>query len=95
MSNAPGGTGRIPRERATAHVVELLEHVCAGEGAAACVTAVYAFGSWSRGALEVGDVDLEIEYDRSRDPETARQMLDLLVAGRDWNSPLRKALEPR
>jgi hypothetical protein len=95
MSNAPGRKGRIPRERATAHVVELLERVCAGEGVAACVTAVYAFGSWSRGALEVGDVDLDIEYDRSRDPETARQMLDLLVAGRDWNSPLRKALKPR
>lgn len=70
ISNAPARTGRIPRERATAHVVELLERVCAGEGAAACVTAVYAFGSWSRGALEVGDVDLDIEYDRSRDPET-------------------------
>jgi hypothetical protein len=95
MSNAPGRTGRIPRERATAHVVELLERVSAGEGAASCVTAVYAFGSWSRGALEVGDVDLDIEYDRSRDPETAQQILDLLVAGRDWTSPLRKALKPR
>jgi hypothetical protein len=95
MSNARGRTGRIPRERATAHVVELLERVCEAEGAAACVTAVYAFGSWSRGALEVGDVDLDIEYDRSRDPATAKQMLDLLVAGRDWTSPLRKALKPR
>ncbi len=95
MSNARARTGRIPRERATAHGVELLERICDGEGAAKCVTAVYAFGSWSRGALEVGDVDLDIEYDRSRDPETARQMLDLLVAGRDWNSPLRKALKPR
>lgn len=95
MSNARARAGRIPRERATAHGVELLERICDGEGAAKCVTAVYAFGSWSRGALEVGDVDLDIEYDRSRDPETARQMLDLLVAGRDWNSPLRKALKPR
>jgi hypothetical protein len=59
-----------------------LERVCAGEGAAACVTAVYAFGSRSRGALEVGDVDLDIECDRSRDPETAQQIVDLLVAGR-------------
>lgn len=95
MSNERARTGRIPRERATAHVVELLERICAGEGAAKCVTAVYAFGSWSRGALEVGDVDLDIEYDHSRDPGTAQQMLDLLVAGRDWNSPLRKALKPR
>lgn len=95
MSNARGRTGRIPRERATAHVIELLERVCAGEGAAACVTVVYAFGSWSRGAIEVGDVDLDIEYDRFRDPETAKLMLDLLVAGRDWTSPLRKALKPR
>ncbi|WP_249012282.1 hypothetical protein [Conexibacter sp. DBS9H8] len=59
------------------------------------MTAVYALGSWSRAALAVGDVDVDIEYDRSRDPETARQMQDLLVAGRDWNSPLRKALKPR
>jgi hypothetical protein len=95
MSNAPGRTGRIPRERATAHVVELLERVCVGDGAAACVTAVYAFGSWSRGALEVGDVDLDIEYDHRRDPETAQMVMDALVSGRDWNAPIRKALKPR
>ena len=75
--------------------MELLEKICTGEGAAKCVTAVYAFGSWSRGALEVGDVDIDIEYDPRRDPEVSQQVLDALVAGRDWNGPVRKALKPR
>lgn len=95
MSNEPRRARRIPREWATAHLIELLERICAGGGAASCVTAVYAFGSWSRGALEVGDVDLDIEYDHRRDPATSRQVLDALVTGRDWNAPIRKALKPR
>lgn len=76
-------------------MVELLETICAGKGAAKCVTAVYAFGSWSRGALEVGDVDIDIEYDDLRDPETRRQMFDAVLAARDPLAVLRKALKPR
>jgi hypothetical protein len=48
---------RIPREKATAALTALLERVCAGGPHADCVTAVYVFGSYARGALAVGDVD--------------------------------------
>ena len=75
--------------------MELLEKICAGEGAAKCVTAVYAFGSWSRGALEFGDVDIDIEYDEFRDPSTREQMFQAVLAARDPLAVLRKTLEPR
>jgi hypothetical protein len=55
---------------------------------------VYVFGSYARGALIVDDVDTDIEYDARLDPSVEREMLDNLVAGRDWNTPFRKALKP-
>ncbi|MDP9347518.1 MAG: hypothetical protein M3P44_17755 [Actinomycetota bacterium] len=85
---------RIPREKATAALTALLETVCAGGPHADCVTAVYVFGSYARGALTVGDVDTDIEYDARLDPGVEREMLDNLVVGRDWNTPFRKALKP-
>jgi hypothetical protein len=85
---------RIPREKATAALTALLETICAGGSHADCVTAVYVFGSYARGALTVGDVDTDIEYDARLDPGVEREMLDNLVVGRDWNTPFRKALKP-
>jgi predicted nucleotidyltransferase len=55
---------------------------------------VYVFGSYARGALTVGDVDVDIEYDAKLDPGVDRELVDNLVVGRDWNTPFRKALEP-
>lgn len=86
---------RIPRVEATACLTELLERICAGGKYLDCVTAVHAFGSWSRGAPEVGDVDLNVSYDARLDEEVDREVLDNLVTGRDWNTPFRKALKPR
>jgi hypothetical protein len=68
--------------------------ICGGGPHADCVTAVYVFGSDARGALNVGDVDTDIEYDARLDPGAEREMLDSPVAGRDWNMPFRKALKP-
>jgi hypothetical protein len=85
---------RIPRDKATAALTALLETVCAGGPHADCVIAVYVFGSYARGALTVGDVDTDIEYDARLDPGVEREMLDNLVVGRDWNTPFRKALKP-
>ena len=50
------GNRRMPREKATAALSTLLEAICAGGAHADCVTAVYLFGSYARGALTVGDV---------------------------------------
>jgi hypothetical protein len=88
------GTRRLPREKATAALSTLLEAICAGGAHADCVTAVYVFGSYARGALTVGDVDVDIEYDARLDPAVERELMDNLLAGRDWNTPFRKALKP-
>jgi hypothetical protein len=88
------GSRRIPRERATAALTALLERICAGGVHADCVTAVYVFGSYARGALAVGDVDVDIEYDAKLHPAVERELMDNLVVGRDWNTPFRKALKP-
>jgi hypothetical protein len=85
---APGP--RIPREQATAALTALLETVCAGGPYADCITAVHAFGSYARGALDVGDVDTDIEYDARLNPRVERELLDNLVVGRDWNTPFRR-----
>ena len=53
---------------------------------------VYVFGSYARGALTVGDVDVDIEYDAKLDPSVERELVDNLVVGRDWYRPFRKAL---
>jgi hypothetical protein len=85
----------MPRERATGYLLELLERICAGGKYLDCITAVHAFGSWSRGASEVGDVDLNISYDDGLDDEVNRELVRRVATGRDWNTPFRKALKPR
>jgi predicted nucleotidyltransferase len=88
------GNQRMPREKATAALSALLGAICAGGAHADCVTAVYVFGSYARGALTVGDVDVDIEYDARLDPAVERELIDAVVVGRDWNTPFRKALKP-
>jgi predicted nucleotidyltransferase len=88
------GNRRMPREKATAALSALLERISAGGAHADCVTAVYVFGSYARGALTVGDVDVDIEYDARLKPAVERELVDNLLTGRDWNTPFRKALRP-
>jgi predicted nucleotidyltransferase len=85
-------TRRMTREEAIAALSALLETICAGGAHADCVTAVYVFGSYARGALAVGDVDVDLEYDARLNPVVERELMDNLVVGRDWNTPFRKAL---
>lgn len=85
----------MPHERATGYLLELLERICLGGKYLECITAVHAFGSWSRGAIEVGDVDLNITYDARLDDEVNHELVRRLATGRDWNTPFRKALKPR
>src|SRR5215212_841643 len=88
------GNRRMPREKATAALSAVLERICAGGAHADCVTAVYVFGSYARGALTVGDVDVDIEYDARLKPAVERELVDNLLTGRDWNTPFRKTLRP-
>jgi predicted nucleotidyltransferase len=43
---------------------------------------VWIFGSYARGALEVGDVDLAVEFDQTKD-EAGRWFATLLAGGFD------------
>ena len=70
------GGRRISREKATGALSALLETICAGGAHAGCVTAVYVFGSYARGALTVGDVDVDIEYDAKLDRAVERELVD-------------------
>lgn len=88
------GNRRMPREKATAALSVLLERICAGGAHADCVIGAYVFGSYARGALTVGDVDVDIEYDAKLQPAVEHELVDRLVVGRDWNTPFRKALRP-
>lgn len=83
------GNPRMPREKATAALSALLARICAGGAHADCVTTVYVFGSYARGALTVGDVDVDIEYDARLKPAVERELVDNLLTGRDWNTPFR------
>lgn len=85
----------MPREQATGYLLELLGRICAGGKYLDCITAVHVFGSWSRGATEVGDIDMNISYDPRLDDEVNRELVRKVVEGRDWNAPFRKALKPR
>jgi predicted nucleotidyltransferase len=57
--------------------------VIAGEGRyLPRVDAIWVFGSYARGALEIGDVDLVIEFEQSRD-EAARWVMSAMMGGTD------------
>jgi hypothetical protein len=55
------------------------------------VREVWVFGSYARGALEVGDVDLAIEFDQSKD-EAGRWFATALSGGFDHLAALRREL---
>jgi hypothetical protein len=70
----------------------LLARVATGEGRyLSRVREVWIFGSYARGALEVGDVDLAVEFDQTKD-EAGRWFATLLAGGFDHVGALRREL---
>jgi predicted nucleotidyltransferase len=58
----------VKRSEATRRIEGLLERVAKGEGRyLPRVREVWIFGSYVRGALEVGDVDVAVEFDQTND----------------------------
>lgn len=55
------------------------------------VREVWIFGSYGRGALEVGDVDLAVEFDQTKD-EAGRWFASLMAGGFDHLGALRREL---
>lgn len=82
---------RLTRDQATGELLALLERICTDDKYGSCVTKVSVFGSYARGALTVGDVDIDIEHQASLHPEVMREAVDSLTRGKDWLRPFRKA----
>jgi hypothetical protein len=66
----------VKRSVATEHLTELLSRVVAGGFYVDHVRAVFVFGSYAAGRLEVGDIDLDVEYEAS-DELRKRELRDL------------------
>jgi hypothetical protein len=82
----------VKRSEATRRVEGLLARVVAGEGSyLPRVREVWIFGSHARGALEVGDVDLAVEFDQTKD-EAGIWFATLMAGGFDHLGALRREL---
>lgn len=82
----------MKRSEATKRIDALLGRVATGEGRYLLrVREVWIFGSYARGALEVGDIDLAVEFDQTKD-EAGRWFATLLSGGFDHLGALRREL---
>jgi hypothetical protein len=82
----------MKRAEATRRIEGLLGRVVSGEGRyLPRVREVWIFGSYARGALEVGDVDLAVEFDQTKD-EAGRWFATLMAGGFDHLGALRREL---
>jgi hypothetical protein len=82
----------VKRLEARSRVEALLGRVVNGEGRyLPRVREVWIFGSYARGALEVGDVDLAVEFEQTKD-EAGRWFATLMAGGFDHLGALRREL---
>jgi hypothetical protein len=80
----------VKRQRATALIEELLQRVHAGGQYLDCIDEIWVFGSYARGALDPGDIDLAIEY--TADEELWDFQIRKLASGGNWLEPLHRAV---
>ncbi|MFE7332292.1 hypothetical protein ACFU8W_47050 [Streptomyces sp. NPDC057565] len=80
----------MKRERATAILNEMLDRLEQNTWPLNLVTEIRLFGSYIRGALEVGDIDVVVDH--TTDERWTQQSLDALFSGRDGYTPMRRAL---
>jgi Nucleotidyltransferase domain len=82
----------VKRSEATKRIRALVERLVGGEGRyVPRVREVWIFGSYARGALEVGDVDLAVEFDQTKD-EAGRWFATQMAGGFDHLVALRREL---
>jgi len=82
----------VKRSEATKRIEGLLARVVKGEGRyLPRVCEVWIFGSYARGALEVGDVDLAVEFNQTKD-EAGVWFATLMAGGFDHLGALRREL---
>lgn len=83
----------MKREQATTVLREILERLEQGTWPLNLVEEIYLFGSYIRGALEVGDVDVVVQH--TTDERWRQESLDALFSGRDSYVVMRQALRGR
>ncbi len=82
----------VKRSEATRRINGLIDRVVKGDGRClGRVREVWIFGSYARGALEVGDVDLAVEFDQTKD-EVGQWFATLMAGGFDHLGALRREL---
>jgi predicted nucleotidyltransferase len=82
----------VKRSEATKRIEGLLARIVKGEGSyLPRVREVWIFGSYARDALEVGDVDLAVEFDQTKD-EAGVWLATLMAGGFDHFGALRREL---
>jgi predicted nucleotidyltransferase len=85
----------VKRTEARRRIEGLLGRVVNGEGRyVPRVREVWVFGSYARGALEVGDVDLAVEFDQTKD-EAGRWFAIQMAGGLDHLGALRRELRAK
>lgn len=82
----------MKRQRATELVQQVLQRAVAGEWPANLVTEIRVFGSYMRGALEPGDVDIAYKFNWTGDERWNRHFQDTFFAGKDTMAAARKSL---
>ncbi len=80
----------MKRERATAVLHEILDRLEQGAWPVNLVTEIHLFGSYVRGAMEVGDIDVVVQH--TTDERWVEQAVSALFEGRDGYIPMRRAL---
>ncbi|MFG2948416.1 hypothetical protein [Streptomyces adustus] len=83
----------MKRERATAVLLEMLDRLEEGAWPLNLVEEIHLFGSYIRGALEVGDVDIAVQH--ASDERWRRESLAAMFSGRDGYVGVRQALRGR
>ena len=82
----------MKRQKATELIPQVLSRAIQGDWPASLVTEIRVFGSYMRGALEPGDVDLAYVMDGRGDKRWEQHFLDSLFGGADSQAVLRKSL---
>ncbi len=87
-----GGKGvQVKRERATEMLHEMLDNLDAGSRPLDLVDEVYVFGSYARGALQPGDLDVAVIH--RTDTEFTEHVVGALMYGRDPMAGMKRALK--
>ncbi|NJQ07353.1 hypothetical protein [Streptomyces lonarensis] len=83
----------MKREHATLLIGEMLDRLEEQQWPVGLVTEVHLFGSYLRGALDVGDIDVVVQH--ITDTEWLRHVLSAMTSGSDGYVLLRQALRGR